>query len=356
MLAKISPQTGSKNGGHIQSGTKYNVYWDIFRDYLVTEEVPPIGESYILRQYVNVCIDVYKLFKNKEKLDLNELGKLHPRHRGIRTIDNILRELRSIGLVRKVGDNFQLSHLEIPITEDGFKKYISEKFIRYTPYLKLQKIENKNIGISEIVRTLKDIFRGTSFTEKTWSTYAKYIISWFEFAGLDIKDRLIEIRKGRYVRTGEPQELDFTPNRSPKTDLYIFSTLKHQCKPENFSKIYHSLYDLKSIGLITYFNKTIYLTRKGKLIQKKFGTKGFEETTAIEALKTKRLKHATKYFSEHPSCSKKEFGDALSGFTSNIKSEKYKKTADYMLYIWAKFIYDCLGKEKLNSIANINDI
>ena len=33
----------------VKSGTKYNVYWDIFRDYLVTGEVPPIGESYILR-------------------------------------------------------------------------------------------------------------------------------------------------------------------------------------------------------------------------------------------------------------------------------------------------------------------
>ena len=336
----------------VKSGTKYNVYWDIFRDYLVTNEVPPIGESYILRQYVSLCIDVYKLFKDQAKLNLNELKELHPRHSGIRTLDNILRELRSIGLIQKAGDYFQLSHTEISATEDGFRKYISEKFTRYTPYLKLHKIENKNIGIPEIVSTLKDIFRGSLFTGKTWSTYAKYLVSWFKFANLDIQDKLTDLKKGRYVLTGKSRQLDFIPDRHPKKDLDVFRNLKDQSKLENFSKIYHALYDLKSIGLIKYLNKTVYLTEKGKLIQTKFGTKEFENLIAIESLKLKKLKQASKYFSEYPSCTRREFKEALSDLTSNIKSEEYKKTANNILYAWAKFIYGSLGKNKLDSIGN----
>ena len=326
----------------VKSGTKYNVYWDIFRDYLVTGKVPPIGESYILRQYVSVCFDVYNLFKDQEKFNLYELKKLHPRRTGIRTLDNILRELRSVGLIRKVGDYFQISQPEISVTEDGFREYMSKKFERYTPYLKLSELENKEISISEIVSTLKDIFRGTSFTEKTWRTYAKYLISWFQFANIDIQGRLAEIKKGRYGITGRLQQFDnrvtFTPQQRPKKDIDVFCNLKDQSKIDN----YKSFYDLKSIGLITYSGNKAYLTEKGKLILKKVGKKEFEKSIAIEALKTQKVKQAAKYFFEHPKCTRKELGEALSALTSNIKSEIYKKQVNYVLYAWAKFIYDNL--------------
>ena len=192
----------------------------------------------------------------------------------------------------------------------------------------------------------------SSFTEKTWSTYAKYLISWFKFAKLDIQDRLIDIRKGRGLVTVESQQLDFIPNKRPKKDLDVFCTLKDQSKPENYSKIYSSLYDLRSIGLIKYPNKTVYFTETGKLIRKKIGTKEFEESISFEALKTKKLKQASKYLSEQPSCSRREFKEALSTLTTNIKSEAYRQIAYNILYAWAKFIYDCLGKEKLDSIIN----
>jgi hypothetical protein len=338
----------------VKSGSKYNVYWDIFRDYLVTGEVPPIGESYILRQYVRFCIEVYLLFKDQEKFDLDELRKVHPRHPGIRTLDNILRELRSVGLIRKVGDYFQLSDPNIPVTEDGFRKYISNKFLRYTPYLKLQEIENREISITEIISTLKDIFRGTYFTEKTWITYAKYLITWFDFADLEIKNKLQSIKRGKYSTTGRLQQLDnretFTPQNYPKEDIDVFCNLLDQSKIDNFDKLYSSFYDLKSIGLITYSGKKVYLTEKGKLTLEKLGKKEFEKSIAIEALKTKKVRQATKYFLKHPKCTKEELGEALSNLTSNIKSKIYIKKVNDVLYTWAKFIYRSLDRKKLNRI------
>jgi hypothetical protein len=333
----------------VKSGTKYNVYWDIFRDYLVTGKVPPIGESYILRQYVKVCFDVYKLFNNQEKFNLDRLKKLHPRHPGIRTLDNILRELRSVGLIRKVGDYFQIGQSGISATEDCFREYMSKKFERYSPYLKLSNLESKEIGIPEIVSTLKDIFRGTSFTEKTWRTYAKYLISWFQFANIDIQGRLAGIKKGRYGITGRLQQFDnrgtWTPQQRPKKDIDVFCNLMDQSKIDNFGRFYKPFYDLKSIGLITYSGNKAYLTEKGELILKKIGKKEFEKSIAIEALKTKKVKQAAKYFFEHPKCTRRELGEALSDSTSNIKSEIYKKQANNVLYAWAKFIYDHLDNE-----------
>lgn len=332
----------------VKLGTKYNVYWDIFRDYLVTKEVPPIGESYILRQYVSVCVDVYKLFDNIEKLNLDELKELHPTHPGTRTLDNILRELRSVGLIRKVGDYFHRSHLNIPATEDGFRDYMSEKFTKYTPYQKLLTLGD-NISESEIVSTLKDIFRGTSFSEKTWSIYSKYLVSWFKFTDLDIKNKFIEFGKGR--RTHKDLKSDFIPNKLPKTDG-AFYEIKDKSNRENYSKIYKSLFDLKSFGLIEYRQKTLCLTEKGKLIQNKSGTKEFEKLIAIEAMKTTRIKQATEYYFKNPSCTRRELGEALPTLTNNIKSEDYKRKVNEIFYAWAKFIYTILDTTEIDSMNN----
>jgi len=207
------------------------------------------------------------------------------------------------------------------------------------------------IGISEIVYTLKDIFRGTLFTEKTWITYAKYLISWFQFAKLDIQDRLIDLKKGRYVRIGKIQQFDnrenFTPQRRPEKDIDVFSNLKDQLIVANFRKLYKSLYDLKSIGLITYSCNKVFLTEQGKLIFQKVGKKEFKESIAAEALKTKKIKQAANYFFEHPKCKRKEFGEALSYLTSNIKSKIFKKQVSNLLYVWAKFIHEHLDNSNL---------
>jgi Holliday junction resolvase-like predicted endonuclease len=334
----------------VKSGTKYNVYWDIFRDYLVTGQVPPIGESYILRQYVSVCLDVYKLFKNKGKLNLEELRELHPRHPGIKTLDNILRELRSVGLIRKVGDYFQISPQGVPATEEGFRDYMFKKFSRYTPYLRLSDLENKEIGIPEIVSTLKDIFRGTSFTEKTWVTYAKYLISWFQFTNLDINNRIVGPKKGpkrgwgtitKRSRLFENRET-FIPQRYPQKDIEVFKNIVDQSKIENFSKLKAHFYDLKSIGLITYYGNAVELTEQGKLILETVDDTEFKKSIAMQALNTSKVKQAAQYFFDHPNCTKKEFGKALPDLTSNIKSEEYKKKTNNVLYAWAKFIYDHL--------------
>ena len=332
----------------VKLGTKYNVYWDIFRDYLVTEEVPPIGESYILRQYVNVCVDVYKLFENEAKLNLDELKGLHPKHPGTKTLDNILRELRSVGLVQKVGDYFQRSHPDIPATEDGFRKHMAAKFTRYTPYQRLLALGD-DISESEVISTLKDIFKGTSFEEKTWKIYSKYLISWFEFADLDISDRFIGFRKRRYFTNLKP---DFIPNKSPEKDISVFCEIKDKTKYENNSEIYKSLYDLKSLGLIDYHQKTMYLTEKGKLIQNKCGTKEIEKAIAIEAMKTARIKQSTEYFFRNPMCTRKELGEALPTLTNNIKSEEYKRRVNQTFYGWAKFVFGVLDESEIYSLNN----
>jgi len=319
----------------IKSGTKYNVYWDIFRDYLVTGNVPPIGESYILHSYPNVCLNTYLLFKNKEKMTLRELKTIHPGSPSEGTIDNKLRVLRSIGLIKKTGDYFQVTQSDTPTSEDGLRQYITEKFKKYTPYLKLIKISTKNVNIEDAISVLKDIFRGVSFTESTWRTYAKYLISWFKFSDLDIRNRIIDI-------PGEPDNIStFTPQEYPGRDIKIFRKLKDGKKVKNYRKVYRALYDLKSIGLILYSRRIVTLTKTGAMILKNKYLKEIEKLVALEALKTDKIKKASIIFCNNSKCSKQEFTRLTFGLIANIISKQYKEQTSLRLYEWARLIYKC---------------
>lgn len=318
----------------VKSGTKYNVYWDIFRDYIVTDKVPPIGESYLIRQYVRVCIDVFKLF-DVNKLSLIELSQLYKKG-NIRTLDNILRELRNIGLIRKDGEHFQIKRHDLK-DEKVLKEYLRSKLDRHTAHIRLKDSEHKLIGLKEIVTTFKQIFK-INFAEKTWGTYSKYFVTWLNYAGLDFNGRLtITLKKGFKSFEQFPNKETFTPQSRPQKTIEVFTNVVNK-RISNFKKDYHELYDLKALGLITYSGKNIRLTDKGIIASRKIGTIELNKLISQEALQTKKIREAVNYFSDNPSSSKKDFTDALTHVISGISSKIYKKQTLNVLFAWANFV------------------
>jgi len=181
----------------IKSGANYNIYWDIFRDYLVTNIIPPIGESFLLRQRVKLCLEVFLLFKNFSTSEtIDSLLKKHIKNNGKKSFENILAELRNIGLVQKNDDKYKISKKDIVISEEGFKSFITEKFQNYTPYIVLKKSKLTTFNKDEINSVLKGIFK-QDFKEKTWDNYSLNLMSWFRFSNLEIKSKIDETQKGR---------------------------------------------------------------------------------------------------------------------------------------------------------------
>ena len=179
----------------IRSGANYNIYWDIYRDYLVTGIIPLIGESYLLRQPVNLCLEVLLLFQPNESLNIEIILKRHPKGISADTLYNILIELRNLGIVQKSSDNYTINN-QIDISKDGFINFITAKFQNYTPYLKLKNLNKNKIAKSDVVQILKSTFK-QEFQDTTWEYYANYLISWLLFSGIDVKSKLIKPVKGR---------------------------------------------------------------------------------------------------------------------------------------------------------------
>ena len=179
----------------IRSGANYNIYWDIYRDYLVTDEIPTIGESYLLRQGVNLCLEVFLLFDSGKKETIESLLLKHSKPIGQETLNNILIELRNIGIVQKEDESYFITK-NIEASKDGFIRYITNKFENYTPYISIKKLNLTKIAKSDVIQVLKSIFK-QDFQDNTWDAYAKNLINWFILSEVDIKSKLVIPQKGR---------------------------------------------------------------------------------------------------------------------------------------------------------------
>ena len=200
----------------IRSGANYNIYWDIYRDYLVTGEIPIIGESYLLRQGVNLCLEVFLLFEDSKKETIASLLTKHTKDIGLETLNNILIELRNLGMVQKDDESYYVTK-NIEISKDGFINYTTLKFQNYTPYLSLKKANLNKISKNDVIPILKEIFK-QEYQDNTWDAYAKNLINWFLISNLDIKSKLIIPRKGRGKNIQKISQKDLK-NFLPKSTL-----------------------------------------------------------------------------------------------------------------------------------------
>ena len=225
----------------IRSGANYNIYWDIYRDYLVTDEIPIIGESYLLRQGVNLCLEVFLLFEKSRKESNDSLLSKHSKEIGLETLNNILIELRNLGIVQKENELYFISN-NIEISKEGFIDYVTIKFQNYTPYLSLKKEKVNKISKTDVINTLKSIFK-QEFQDNTWDAYAKNLINWFTISNLDIKSKLIIPRKGRgknIQKISEKELKNFLP-KSSLTEIIETIPLLSIDKTSISSKFYRDL-------------------------------------------------------------------------------------------------------------------
>ncbi|MDH6535621.1 hypothetical protein D0T51_12045 [Parabacteroides sp. 52] len=175
----------------VRSGINYNLYWDVFRDFLITNEIPIIGESYILRSSIYVCLETFLLFKNvTEKLKTKDFANRYPKKIKKTSIESYLYTLRAIGLIQKTNeDEYTVSNPSIPITKEGFRNYLSKVLLNYTPYNKLKQLNNESILLDDVIQILKETFK-YDIEEKTWAVYARSLIGWIHFSNLEIKNKL----------------------------------------------------------------------------------------------------------------------------------------------------------------------
>ncbi len=209
----------------VRVGLKYDVYWDIFRDYLNTGKLP-IEEIYLLRSQVGSILKAVAILqKAGSTLDIGKFKGQAGLSDG--AFLNIARELRLLQIAKVESDVLSLS-LPVGCKETEIHQHLRDHLNQRLPrnrcvYNALGALSEKGeIQLSELATILRNDFPYISASEKTWETYARVLATWLDISDLavwdDAKSKIGLYRVGSQIRD---RTISFAPKRSQLTVPYI---------------------------------------------------------------------------------------------------------------------------------------
>lgn len=196
----------------VRIGSKYDIYWDIFRDYLNTGRIP-VQENYILRIQPGTVIKVMKpLLQENGSLAIPVLRQ----KAGLseKSFYNVIRHMKLLGLVSlddgrvKPREDFSpRAPLDVQLRA-WLRNKLQKNRLVFQIAEKLGLKENLNLG--EVAEILRESNPYISATDKTWRTYARTFADWMDSADLAIFERnsgiILPYEPGTEVKDRVPRE------------------------------------------------------------------------------------------------------------------------------------------------------
>ncbi len=176
----------------VRVGHMYDIYWDIFRDYLNGGSLP-VQENYILRCSAALIFKHCRVIAAQGgQLDVEAFRDLAGLRSG--SFYNVIREMRLLGLATVENDQVALG---IPVGnaekefEDNFREHLREKLRRNRLVSNLLRdLENEEaLSIEQVADLLQKECPYISANRATWNFYARAFGSWMEIADLATYDQ-----------------------------------------------------------------------------------------------------------------------------------------------------------------------
>ncbi|ONG37037.1 restriction endonuclease, partial [Alkanindiges hydrocarboniclasticus] len=176
----------------IRSGDRLNIYWDIFREYILTGNVPAILLRYLPSTDFSSVYKVVKHLTHNEKLSIQELVERTELSEG--TIQNIGSDMVMFGVALRESGLYSLSEEVAICNEIEILKAIREKFSKhvFTSALKESSIHSV-WSVSNLIELLKQSYPANKYAEKTWHAYTVRLCRWLELCGF------LHLSKGNWI-------------------------------------------------------------------------------------------------------------------------------------------------------------
>jgi Holliday junction resolvase-like predicted endonuclease len=172
----------------VRSGDRINVYWDIFKDYLLTRKIPYIPFTYIPSSpSIDALLRIAALLSRDTGHSIEDLSQ----HVELseKTAANIVRDLVMLGIA--TGD-IASPRLD-PSMQSGEGKPVLQKirevFRRHAVALALVRREHgSRLFLADIATALNQVNPGAKHSPRTWKLYAERLASWLCAAGFLVPD------------------------------------------------------------------------------------------------------------------------------------------------------------------------
>ena len=171
----------------VRIGPKYDIYWDIFRDYLNTGALP-VQENYILHNNAGPVFKHTQVLANQEGV-MEVAAWREQAGLTSNAFYTLIREMRLLGIA-SIDNNMIKLQLSLPNDDKSFEEifrgHLKEKLRRnrlVSRLLDALEVE-RTLSIDQIGSLLEDSCPYVAAAKATWNTYARTFGGWMDIADL----------------------------------------------------------------------------------------------------------------------------------------------------------------------------
>lgn len=324
----------------VRSGDRLNIYWDIFKDYLLTGRTPIIPFNYIPTSDPSSMLNICKRLVNDRFIDSIDLAKEVSLKD--RTIWNIGADLVMFGLAERDSISFKLHRNMHVYTEKVALKLLREKLNKHSlKILLFKKYAGKTIQQNDIKETLIESLPKAKFGEKTWSTYSNKLTNFLIYSGfLSRAGKNVIVQDSgspisnieQVVRSGKQRGNVFSISVSPYSVYEAIEAISKGTKKVN-DVSRNALTVLKRFELVSLNND--YVTIQNESINK-YG--GRLEAIWSVAKNEGSLNRCVEILTETPDVSNKDLAEQISNEFQLNWSEGSKTRNGGILSQWSRWI------------------
>lgn len=167
----------------IKSGNRLNIYWDIFREFILTGNIPIISLRYLPSNDFSTIWSVVK-YLSQSPMSVQDLQEKTDLSEG--TIQNVGTDILLLGLAVRENTQYVLSEdlLEEGNTQENLLNIIREKFKKHIITLQLKDLSSGTLlTITSFIDLMKETYSDNKYADKTWRSYAIRLIRWLDLTG-----------------------------------------------------------------------------------------------------------------------------------------------------------------------------
>jgi hypothetical protein len=242
----------------IKSGIRLNIYWDIFREYILTESIPIISLRYLP---ANDFIAIWNVAQHLNEVPISIADLESKTGFSDGTIQNVGTDLLTFGIALRENSQLSLSDEMISAgnTIESILSLMREKFKKHILTLSLKDLPNgTNITLTFFIDLMKSVYSDNKWADKTWRHYGIRMCKWLEITGFltptaeaytwfykdigGVKTSVGDVRR--------QQSSFFIPRNSPQLTINIFNELKGK----RISNYKHGSSNAKAVEIFKRYN------------------------------------------------------------------------------------------------------
>lgn len=253
------------------SGTTYDTYNDVFKEYLVYQKLPQFRQKHIFRQNPNSVTNFFSKIIEYRKFTISQLAnnlKINEK-----TLANLIIECRNLGLIKKEDNYWTIPQNVRDIFIQGhLGLYLKNQIMNNEFVIEIvKKITVDSLDIDSVGAFMKELSPYVDASEATWKSYANVLVSWMTATCILDKENSTKIVLSDNTGKNLPSELGNLLNSKYgkrggtrlRTELvptcvwmhYESAFTKYQAGVSNFTKEEQkAIMDLKAIKIFDFLD------------------------------------------------------------------------------------------------------